>query len=177
MKLNLGCGFDYREGWLNLDVDHLEKVDIVHDVNNIPLPFEDDKFEYILCKDILEHVDLIPVLNDLHRILKKNGILRIRVPHFTSISNYDDPTHQNQFSVRTFNYFVKDFRYSYNRNVKNFSKISKIIRFHKKQNFLMKFVYKFLEKWVNKSNKRQNFYENSFLRIFPAANIEIILIK
>ena len=88
MKLNLGCGGDIRKGWINLDFTEGEGVDIVHDLNILPLPFEDEKFEYVLCQDILEHVDFIPLIDDIYRILKIKGNLRIRVPHFISKLNF-----------------------------------------------------------------------------------------
>lgn len=40
MKLNLGCGNDIREGWVNLDINKKEGVNVVHDLNEVPLPFE-----------------------------------------------------------------------------------------------------------------------------------------
>lgn len=92
-KLNLGCGKDIREGWINLDSVALPNVDVVHDITALPLPFEDAWFDVILCKDVLEHVDYIPVLKDLHRILKPGGKLLIQVPHFNSQDAYVDPTH------------------------------------------------------------------------------------
>jgi len=145
-------------------------------LNELPLPFEDERFDYVLCHDILEHVDFIPLIDDIHRILKKKGILKIRVPHFTSRYNYDDPTHKHLFSTRTFDYFIKNNFFSYNRSVKFFSKIDKKIIFYKKSFFFRLFNIAF-EKWVNKSEKRQNLYEISFLRLFPATNLEITLIK
>ena len=113
-KLNIGCGQDIKKGWINLDIYKGEGIDIVHDINDLPLPFEDQFFNYILCQDVLEHVNYIPIINDIHRILKKGGILKIRVPHFTSNLNFEDPTHLNQFSINTFDYFMKNksFKYS-----------------------------------------------------------------
>ena len=175
-KLNLGCGKDIREGWINLDLIDGEGIDVLHDLNNLPLPFEDNEFDYVLCKDILEHIDVIPVINDIYRILKKGGILRIRVPHFTSSINYGDPTHKVQFSINSFDFFIANSMFSYERKVNYFSKIIKRIIFKKNDTFLKKFN-RIFEKMVNKSQNYQNFYEESCLRIFPAYNIEIILKK
>jgi hypothetical protein len=52
-KLNLGSGADIRTGWVNLDIGNITGVDIVHDIEKLPLPFDDDRFEEILCNDIL----------------------------------------------------------------------------------------------------------------------------
>ena len=177
MKLNLGCGYDRREGWINLDIKEGEGVDVVHDLNKVPLPFENEEFDYILCNSILEHVNVIPLMNEIHRILKKNGILKICVPHFTSTLNYEDLTHRNQFSIRSFDYFIKEVGFSYERNVNYFSKIFKKIIFYKKKNIFLKFLNRFLEKWTNKSENRQIKYETTFLRIIPAFGVEFVLIK
>jgi SAM-dependent methyltransferase len=90
------------------DSARLPGVDVVHDINQLPLPFQDSSFDEILCCDILEHVDLIPVLQDCHRILANGGSMTIEVPHFSSNNNFVDPTHRNRFSVKTFRFFVKN---------------------------------------------------------------------
>ena len=74
MKLNLGCGYDCREGQINLDKEQKDGVEVVHDLNEIPLPFEDEKFDFILCQDVLEHVNVVLLMNEINRILKKGTI-------------------------------------------------------------------------------------------------------
>jgi SAM-dependent methyltransferase len=106
-KLNIGCGTDIRDGWINLDSLPLHGVSMVHDIERAPFPFEDGCFDTILCQDVLEHVEYIPVLRECYRILKKGGKLRIRVPHFSSRRNFDDPTHKKMFSLKTFEYFIE----------------------------------------------------------------------
>jgi len=177
MKLNLGCGNDIRKGWINLDIQEREGVDIIHDLNKLPLHFEDEIFDVVLCKDIFEHVKYFALISEIYRILKKGGILIIKVPHFTSKSNYLDPTHINTFSSRTFYYFVDDDEFAYNRDAKQFSKIKTRIRFEGFDILIFRIINKFLENWVNKSVRRQRFYERSFLRIFPAFSLEVILKK
>ena len=105
-RLNVGCGYDVRAGWLNLDAKALPGVDIVHDLEDLPLPFSDAAFEEIVCQDVLEHVDLVPVLKDLHRVLEPGGRLHIRSPHFTSFTAWADPTHKRAFSIDSFPFFV-----------------------------------------------------------------------
>ena len=85
-KLNLGCGTDIRTGWINLDKFGLPGVDVCHDIQELPLPFDDASFDEILCKDILEHVEYIPLLGDLHRILKHGGILVTLPTRFNTAS-------------------------------------------------------------------------------------------
>ena len=176
-KLNLGCGNDIRRGWINLDINKHPDVDVIHDLNQIPLPLNDDQFDIVFCMNILEHVNYISLINDIHRILKKEGILAIRIPHFTSKSNYYDPTHINFFSSRTFKYFIKDSSIDYDRELNLFSIIDVKIRFEEFNIMPLRILNKFIERWVNKSSRRMNFYERSFLRLFPAISIEVILRK
>lgn len=176
-KLNLGCGSDIKEGWVNLDISELDGVDIVHDINNLPLPFEDEQFDYILCQDILEHIEYIPLLQDLHRIMKKGGILDIRVPHFTSRFNFMDPTHKKRFSIQTFDFFTQNapFKREYYFNFHFEKVIYKKILFSKGGLFFGNYL---LEPIINTGDRMRNFYEASFLsRQFPCGNIRIKLQK
>lgn len=176
-KLNLGCGNDVREGWVNLDIHRLPGVDVVHDISTLPLPFKDDEFDFILCQDILEHVDYIPILRDLHRILKKGGAIEIRVPHFTSRFNFVDPTHRHAFSVETFQFFLKSSLYhrSYYFDF-HFTEVSlEKISFEKGIFLFFNFL---VEPVVNLGHRTRIFYEATFLsRLFPADNIIVRLVK
>jgi SAM-dependent methyltransferase len=168
-KLNLGCGLDIKNGWINVDRVALPGVDVVHDLELLPLPFPDDHFEYILCQDVLEHLDFVNVLRDVRRILKTGGTVHIRVPHFTSPNAYSDPTHKKLFTSDTFRFFVPGKRSYY------FDFL-----FCRSQNLRIEFgpkAFKPISWMVNRSDRMQQFYEASPLRIFPAANIELDLIK
>lgn len=180
-KLNLGCGIDIRQGWVNLDSAALDGVDIVHDLTILPLPFTDNSFDEIVCQDVLEHVaEYTPLLKELHRILAPGGLLHIRVPHFTSKNNFIDPTHRRMFSVATFDFFTKNTRVHKARHYYfdfSFSDISKL-----ELTFELSSRVFFYNKWVgpivNKSRHRQALYESTmFSRLFPAVNVCVTLAK
>ena len=40
-KINLGCGHDYKDGWVNVDFYDDSKCDVVHDLEEFPWPWED----------------------------------------------------------------------------------------------------------------------------------------
>ncbi len=179
-KLNVGCGRDIKNGWINLDSANIPGVDVVHDIEKLPLPFQDGEFDEILCQDVLEHIEYIPVLKDLHRILRLGGKITIRVPHFTSKNNFIDPTHRRRFSINTFDFFVRESRIGEKRDYYFdfvFSRIiSRRITFEKSSRFF--FYNKIVEWCVNKSLTRQMRFESTgFSRLFPAENIIIELIK
>lgn len=179
-KLNLGCGTDIKEGWINLDSAAIPGVDVVHDIEKLPLPFRDEEFDEILAQDVLEHIEYVPVLKDLYRVLKKDGTLTIRVPHFTSKNNFIDPTHKKRFSINTFDFFVRNTKLGEKREYYfdfMFAKIkSRHITFERSSRIY--FYNRLVEPLVNHYLKVQQFYESSFLsRLFPAENIVITLYK
>lgn len=183
-KLNLGCGIDIKEGWINLDSIAIPGVDVLHDIEKLPLPFEKETFDEILAQDVLEHIDYIPVLKDLHRILKKGGVLRIRVPHFTSKNNFVDPTHKKMFSISTWDFFVKSPALSkhiekeraYYFDFAFAKKVHCHITFEKSSHIF--FYNRACEWFFNLSPAVQSFYESTGLsRELPAENIIVELIK
>jgi SAM-dependent methyltransferase len=177
-RLNLGCGTDIRAGYVNLDLAPLPGVDVVHDLDVLPLPFEDETFEEIVAQDVLEHVDLVGVLRECHRILRPGGALRMQSPHFTSAAVHIDPTHRRGFSVQTLQFFAADGRFG-SRGYYfdfHFSRMTAArITFHRYRwqpwNYLV-------EPLVNVAAGTQRYYEETFLaQLFPAANVVVTLVK
>lgn len=173
-KLNLGCGFRTLEGYINLDIVDVPGVDVVWDINKLPLPFEDNSFEEIICDDLLEHIfDYIPILTELHRILAHGGLLKIRSPHFTCKSNWMNPTHLRSFSVDTFQFFLKGTRYHEHSSYVSLPAFSEIV-----SQEITFADCKWVAPFINKSHYRQTIYENYFLcRLFPGENVRVTLKK
>lgn len=87
MKLNLGCGNDIRKGYINIDVIANPGVDKVCDITQ-KLNFSDASIEEIVAQDILEHLtreQLESTLAEISRILKINGVVKIRIPNIDAI--------------------------------------------------------------------------------------------
>ncbi len=109
-KLNLCCGNDYREGWVNVDVNKETRCDVVHDLNSFPYPFEENSFDEVRIIDGLEHLDdVIAVMEEIHRICINGAKVEIRVPHFSSLLAFTDPTHKHFFSTQSFDYLTGGF--------------------------------------------------------------------
>lgn len=106
-RLNLGCGDDYREGWVNADHRPEVNPDILLDLDYLPLPFRTDSFDCIMVDNVLEHVqDQLAVLRELHRISEPGAELTFRGPHWNSPGAWVDPTHTRPFSIRTFDHYL-----------------------------------------------------------------------
>ena len=116
--LDLGCGLRKKEGAIGIDSNPRSGADIIHDLNKFPYPFKDNEFDMIVCNHILEHLDDISkIVAEIYRIAKPMAIIVIKVPHFSGVDAFVDPTHKHFFSFRSFDYFIpetelfKDFPY------------------------------------------------------------------
>ncbi len=108
-KLNLRCGNNPQSGgFVNHDfVLHRPEIDIVHNLNEIPWPWEDNSWDLVRAFHALEHlkIDLITSLNECWRILKPDGILNIQYPVVgKSPTIYDDPTHRWFWSEKSLDF-------------------------------------------------------------------------
>lgn len=104
-KLNLGAGKDIRPDYVNHDIASIEGIDEVHDLNDLPWPWPDDRFSEIEAIDVLEHLDnFFPVMEEIHRVLKPKGVIRIKVPYWNSAYFHIDPTHKQSIHEMTFHF-------------------------------------------------------------------------
>lgn len=106
-KLDIGCGQTKHPGYVGMDVVPGPGVDVIHDFDRFPYPFADSEFDEVKCMSSLEHVDdLLRTIEEIHRILKPGGILKVWVPHYSGPDAYRDPTHKTFFSFYTFDRFT-----------------------------------------------------------------------
>jgi len=83
---------------------------VVWDLQNLPLPFPDDTFDECQAHQVFEHIpSLAPVFDDLHRVLKPNGILKFSVPHYNhELREGPWLDHVHLFSEHTFKILEQD---------------------------------------------------------------------
>lgn len=87
-RLNLGCGFDRREGYLNVDLQAFHEPDLIADVTRLPM-LPDHFYEEIQAIDVLEHLPRISteaVLKEWRRLLLPGGLLSLRVPSLEGLT-------------------------------------------------------------------------------------------
>lgn len=109
-ELLIGCGSNrvkkLREngkdwdGLVTLDMNPAHKPDVVHDLEQMPLPFGDESFDEIHAYDVLEHTGqqgdwrfFFAQWMEFWRLLRPNGIFFGISPQATSPWAWGDPGH------------------------------------------------------------------------------------
>lgn len=82
MKINLGCGNDYKEGWVNIDANSQIRAD-----RNVDIMYlRTDEYEgvkEVLLSHVIEHLKRNEARMLLHVVslwLEKNGVITVVVP-------------------------------------------------------------------------------------------------
>jgi SAM-dependent methyltransferase len=81
-RLHWGCGTVIAEGWINTDVQKMPGVDLVTDAR-AGLPFPDGSIHCIASQHVLVELtirELVPALQELRRVLRPGGVLRMGLP-------------------------------------------------------------------------------------------------
>jgi len=120
MEILLGCGssrvkklaWQGRTKWehlVTLDHEATHKPDVVHDMNVVPLPFDDDSADEIHAYEVLEHCGtqgdykfFFKQWQDFWRILKPAGVFLGSVPLPNSVWAWGDPSHTRLITKEQF---------------------------------------------------------------------------
>jgi SAM-dependent methyltransferase len=81
-RLNWGCGDTGEPGWVNSDIKDGPGIQISADIRD-GLPLPDESIDYavsIHALPMISYPDLVPVLQELRRMLKPGGVLRLGLP-------------------------------------------------------------------------------------------------
>jgi len=111
LRLHLGCGRKHLDGFINVDIKpNPGVVDRVYDLNQTPWPWVTNSVEEIICKHVIEHLDigLCGFLDEAWRVLHPAGTVYIQVPDAANPDlAWADPTHKRPYRVHSFaNYFT-----------------------------------------------------------------------
>ena len=98
MKLNLGCGYDKREGYVNVDAFPDGNPDVVCDLEKLPWIWETNSVDGVLFSHSLEHMGqqsslFLAIMKELYRVCKNGAVVEINVPHPRHENFINDPTH------------------------------------------------------------------------------------
>jgi predicted SAM-dependent methyltransferase len=81
-RLNWGCGEHVLPGWINSDIKPGPGVDLACDIRE-GLLLEDSTIDYVVSIHALPELpypDLLPALEELRRVLRPGGVLRLALP-------------------------------------------------------------------------------------------------
>ncbi len=112
--LDVGCGRNKRPGAIGVDYNADTAADALADINGGRLPFRDSVFDRVELIHVIEHVEnVVQTIEELHRVLKPGGVLRMETPHYTDFSSFCDPTHRWHLNSFSFRYFTEEGGFSY----------------------------------------------------------------
>ena len=167
-KLNLGCGLDYKKGFINADL--FSNADIKMDFNE-KFPFKNNYFNEIYMRHALEHAkDRNFTLKEIYRVSKDNALMTIIVPHSSNPDAMTDLGHYSAFNYSTFSKTERTHKrkYQYDFHFKNITfKYTKVrLPLHlNKYNFLNNFS-------VKCANKLSGLWEFHISSVLPIMEIE-----
>jgi SAM-dependent methyltransferase len=180
VRLNLGSGGTRKPGFYGVDHLPLPEVDIQADLN-APLDWlPDNSVQEIYSRHVFEHIPgILPLMREVHRVLRPDGTARIIVPHFSNPYFYSDLTHCHPFGLYSFYYFC-DAADQPKRKVPSFYvefrfRVESIrIRFYRR-GLLDKLFEPLVAALVNINAATQNWYERRLCRLFHAHELEVVL--
>lgn len=184
--LDLGCGKSKEPGAFGVDVHPFPGVDLVHDLDRVPWPLEDERFDRIIISHVIEHVnDPVACMNEIHRVAQPGARVEITTPHFSNRCAYADPTHRRALSGRAFDFFTGseprplhrwavarnwlfEHRFEYEKlpSTASFSLVSRKLSFSRPFRNLG---------IAGLANRHLDFYEFYLAWLFPARDIHVVL--
>ena len=98
MRLNLGCGFNRRDGFINVDRFAGCEPDEIVDLEEFPWPWPDDSVDEVFMSHVLEHLGAttdgyFDVIRELYRVCRHDARVTVTVPHPRHDTFINDPTH------------------------------------------------------------------------------------
>ena len=114
MRLNIGCGRDYKPGWINTDASQEVTADQYFILGEEDIPQETESAEEIYISGVLEQIgpneQFVHALNECWRVLKKGGMMTVVVPNARHAVAHRDPFDVRKFTKETFFYFAEGSR-------------------------------------------------------------------
>jgi len=177
LRIDIGSGTRPRAGFYGLDQLDAAGVDMVADLNQPLALLPDNCAEHLFSSHSLEHVEkLLPLMDEIHRIMRPGATLEVIAPHFSNPYYYSDPTHVRFFGLYTMSYFVDVDKQPGPHKVPAFPtktrfELESVTLSFYRFNLLDRLFVPFLRYFVNRTPGAQHFYELRLSRLFPAAEV------
>jgi hypothetical protein len=112
MKLNLGCGLNHLQGYVNVDCHPAAKPDVLHDLERFPWPFDAESVDEVVLNHVLEHLGADPavfvgIFQELYRVCRGGALVKIAVPHPRHDNFIGDPTHVRAVTPQVLSLFSR----------------------------------------------------------------------
>ncbi len=116
-KLNVGSGLRPLEGYINLDMMDFPEVNVVHNILDFPWPFNDNTFHEVYSSHVLQHITypspgkrdpVIMIFEEIHRILKPNGVFHFIAAHIDAREQWTSPLDYRAWAPNSFEGFCLD---------------------------------------------------------------------
>ena len=113
MKLNLGCGMNKKDGFINIDKYPEGDPDQLMDLEQFPWAFDDNSIDEILLNHVLEHLGqetevFFSIMKEMYRICKDGATIQVNVPHPRHDNFIHDPTHVRVITPELLGLFDKE---------------------------------------------------------------------
>lgn len=124
-SLDLGCGLSPKNPF---SADELFGIDLrgggsgnikAADLAVEDIPYPDEFFDFVSAFDFIEHIprlvyaparrnSFIELMNEIYRVLKPGGRFLSQTPAYPHAAAFQDPTHVNIITERTFPFYFDD---------------------------------------------------------------------
>lgn len=110
MKINLGCGRDYLEGYVNCEINKRYKADLYFDMESDKWPFKDSSVKVVKAYHIFEHLSTgyLHAWKEMYRVCKHNALIELAFPHHWHDNYFSDPTHKTPVTIDGIRLFDKE---------------------------------------------------------------------
>ena len=112
IMLDVGCRNRKEDHFTGINDRLFEGVDIVHDLEFFPYPFDDASCLTIKAAHVVEHIKpwlIFKWFDEMWRLLIPNGQLAISAPFANSQGFFNDPTHITYINEATFQHLDPQF--------------------------------------------------------------------
>lgn len=144
-----------------------EKIEVKRvDFEKTKLPIEDNTFDAAIFNEVFEHLRINPIftLRQVHRVLKKDGVLMLSTPNLMSWKGWYHFVFKNRLPCELFNEYRKLELIGHMGHIRLYS-TNEVIKFLSQIGFKTEVII-YRGEWQSKSAVKR-YLGNLFLKIFP----------